>query len=197
MFILLYRYLSGFRVVEVFQRYWSMWAPAALTPATCETKDEINVQGNISSCQSCRLQMKEPKYSAARLRLNSWYSFHCNRTHGLRWHFADSFWIILCCLTKTFIHQMQSWVLIMNDATGREWESKKNFLFTQPCTESTSEVIFLPAASNDICTDRQTDRERNIYILIHTHTYTQWGLYLRNHLHANLSDYEASQWENI
>lgn len=46
-----------------------MWAPAALTPATCETKDEINVQGNISSCQSCRLQMKEPKYSATRLRL--------------------------------------------------------------------------------------------------------------------------------
>lgn len=26
----------------------TLWAPAALTPATCETKDEINVQGNIS-----------------------------------------------------------------------------------------------------------------------------------------------------
>lgn len=50
-------------------RCCTLWAPAALTPATCETKDEINVQGNISFCQSCLLPLKEPQYSATQLKL--------------------------------------------------------------------------------------------------------------------------------
>lgn len=50
-------------------RFCTLWAPAALTPATCETKDEINVQGNILSCQSCLLQLKESQYSATQPKL--------------------------------------------------------------------------------------------------------------------------------
>lgn len=55
--------LLEFRVMELFPSEGAALcgSPAALTPATCEPKDEINVRGNISSRQSRLLQVKEPQ----------------------------------------------------------------------------------------------------------------------------------------
>ena len=63
-----------------------------LTPAACETKNEINVQANVSSCQSCELQLKSTNILEAET-CNVPFS-QCDYNKHPWYLFMFPFWII-------------------------------------------------------------------------------------------------------